>query len=293
MVYNHTAEGNALGPTLSFRGIDNASYYKLADDCRHYYDTTGCGNTLNIGHPRVLQLVMDSLRYWVEQGGVDGFRFDLASSLARDGKDFNPSSSFLDAIGQDPVLSRVKLIAEPWDLGENGYQVGAFPPGWAEWNDQWRDGLRSYWKGDMGQLPALGRRIAGSAEVYDRRGRRPWASVNFVTAHDGFTLRDLVSYNEKHNEANKEENKDGHDESAASKAQPTIRPFSTYAIGSAALSLRACCSAKARPCCKWAMSWAGLRAATTMPFARTTRFPGCAGTILANATPPSSNSSAE
>jgi len=210
VVYNHTAEGNALGPTLSFRGIDNASYYKLAEDKRHYYDTTGCGNTLNVGHPRVLQLVMDSLRYWVEQCGVDGFRFDLASSLARDEETFDPSASFLDAVSQDPVLSRTKLIAEPWDLGRDGYQVGAYPPGWAEWNDFWRDGLRSYWKGDMGMLPALGRRISGSAEIYDRRGRKPWASVNFITAHDGFTLTDLVSYNEKHNEANKEDNKDGH-----------------------------------------------------------------------------------
>jgi isoamylase len=212
VVYNHTAEGNALGPTLSFRGIDNASYYKLAPDRRHYFDTTGCGNTLNMGHPRVLQLVMDSLRYWVEQCGVDGFRFDLASTLARDHDEFDPSASFLDAVGQDPVLSKVKLIAEPWDLGENGYQVGAFPPGWAEWNDLWRDGLRTYWKGDMGLLPALGRRVAGSAEIYDRRGRKPWASVNFVTSHDGFTLTDLVSYNDKHNEANKEDNKDGHND---------------------------------------------------------------------------------
>jgi glycogen operon protein len=210
VVYNHTAEGNALGPTLSFRGIDNASYYKLAEDKRHYHDTTGCGNTLNVGHPRVLQLVLDSLRYWVEQCGVDGFRFDLASALARDNTDFDPSASFLDAIGQDPVLSQAKLIAEPWDLGESGYQVGGFPPGWAEWNDLWRDGLRSYWKGDMGMLPALGRRISGSAEIYDHRGRKPWASVNFITAHDGFTLTDLVSYNKKHNEANKENNQDGH-----------------------------------------------------------------------------------
>jgi isoamylase len=210
VVYNHTAEGNELGPTLSFRGIDNASYYKLAEDKRHYYDTTGCGNTLNLGHPRVLQMVMESLRYWVEQCGVDGFRFDLASTLARDTTEFDPSASFLDAVGQDPVLNQVKLIAEPWDLGDNGYQVGGFPPGWAEWNDQWRDGLRSYWKGDMGMLPALGRRISGSAEIYDHRGRKPWASVNFVDAHDGFTLTDLVSYNDKHNEANREDNRDGH-----------------------------------------------------------------------------------
>jgi isoamylase len=213
VVYNHTAEGNALGPTLSFRGIDNAAYYKLAPhDYRHYYDTTGCGNTLNIGHPRVLQLVTDSLRYWVEQGGVDGFRFDLASTLARDGIDFDQSSSFFDAVAQDPVLSRVKLIAEPWDLGENGYQVGGFQPGWVEWNDRWRDDLRSFWRGDMGMLPSLGRRVSGSADVYDHRGRRPSASVNYVTAHDGFTLADLVSYNEKHNAANKEDNKDGHDD---------------------------------------------------------------------------------
>jgi isoamylase len=212
VVYNHTGEGSALGPTLSFRGIDNASYYKLAEDRRHYYDTTGCGNTVNLGHPRVLQMVTDSLRYWVEQCGVDGFRFDLTSALARDNNGFDPSASFLDTVGQDPVLSRVKLIAEPWDLGENGYQVGAFPPGWAEWNDLWRDGLRSYWKGDMGMLPALARRISGSAEIFDRSGRKPWASINFITAHDGFTLTDLVSYNKKHNEANKENNKDGNND---------------------------------------------------------------------------------
>jgi isoamylase len=212
VVYNHTAEGNELGPTLSFRGIDNGSYYKLDEDPRRYYDATGCGNTLNIGHPRVLQLVMDSLRYWVETCGVDGFRFDLATTLARDTTAFDPSSSFLDAIGQDPVLSKIKLVAEPWDLGEDGYQVGGFPPGWAEWNDRFRDDLRSYWKADMGMLPALGRRVSGSADIYDNRGRRPWTSINFIAAHDGFTLRDLVSYNDKHNEANKEDNQDGHDD---------------------------------------------------------------------------------
>ncbi len=212
VVYNHTAEGNELGPTLSFRGIDNASYYKLASDPRHYYDTTGCGNTLDISHPRVLQLVTDSLRYWVSLG-ADGFRFDLASALARDGTGrFDPSSSFLDTIAQDPVLSRIKLIAEPWDLGEYGYQVGGFPPGWAEWNDRWRDDLRDYWRGDMETLPGLGRRILGSADIYDSHGRRPWASINFITAHDGFTLADLVSYNEKHNAANLEGNRDGHDD---------------------------------------------------------------------------------
>ena len=210
VVYNHTAEGNELGPTLSFRGIDNASYYRLAENKRHYQDTTGCGNTVNTGHPRVLQLVMDSLRYWVEQCGVDGFRFDLAAALARDKGGFDPNASLLDVISQDPVLTQTKLIAEPWDLGEDGYQAGAFPPGWAEWNDQWRDGLRAYWKGDMGLMPALGRRISGSAEMFDRRGRKPWASVNFFAAHDGFTLKDLVSYSEKHNEANGEDNQDGH-----------------------------------------------------------------------------------
>jgi glycogen operon protein len=212
VVYNHTAEGNERGPTLSFRGIDNVSYYKLAPDRRHCYDTTGCGNALDIGHPRVLQLVMDSLRYWVERCGVDGFRFDLATTLARDDDGFDPSASFLDAVGQDPVLSKVKLIAEPWDLGDYGYQVGAFPPGWAEWNDRWRDDLRSYWKGDLGMLPGLARRVSGSADIYDNRGRKPWASVNFITSHDGFTLTDLVSYNRKHNEANKERNQDGHDD---------------------------------------------------------------------------------
>jgi glycogen operon protein len=212
VAYNHTAEGNELGPTLSFRGIDNASYYKLSPDAQHYFDTTGCGNTLNVGHPRVLQLVMDSLRYWVKTCGVDGFRFDLATALARDEAEFDPSSSFLDAASQDPVLGKVKLIAEPWDLSVDGYQVGGFPPGWAEWNDRWRDDLRAYWRADMGKLPDLGRRISGSADIYDTRGRRPWASVNYITAHDGFTLFDLVSYNHKHNEANKENNQDGHDD---------------------------------------------------------------------------------
>jgi glycogen operon protein len=212
VVYNHTAEGNEFGPTLSFRGIDNLSYYRLADDPQHYYDTTGCGNALNIGHPRVLQLIMDSLRYWVEHGGVDGFRFDLATTLARDGDQYDQSAAFLDVVAQDPVLSRMKLIAEPWDLGPDGYQVGAFAPGWAEWNDRFRDDLRSYWRGDLSMLPALGSRLSGSADLYENRGRKPWASINYVTAHDGFTLTDLVSYNEKHNEANGENNEDGHDD---------------------------------------------------------------------------------
>ncbi|MFQ6775815.1 glycogen debranching protein GlgX [Cereibacter sphaeroides] len=210
VVYNHTAEGNHLGPTLSFKGIDNASYYMLGDDPRYYYDTTGCGNTVNLGHQRVLQMVMDSLRYWVEACHVDGFRFDLATSLGRDRQGFNANAVFLDAVRQDPVLSRVKLIAEPWDTGHEGYQLGNFPPGWAEWNDQYRDTVRSYWKGDAGELPGLASQLLGSAGHFDRRGRRPWASVNFITAHDGFTLADTVSYNDKHNAANEEGNRDGH-----------------------------------------------------------------------------------
>jgi isoamylase len=212
VVYNHTAEGNHLGPTLSFRGLDNASYYKLAEDPRYYFDTTGCGNTLNVGHPQVLRLVTDSLRYWVEEFQIDGFRFDLATTLGRDERQYGENGALLTAIGQDPVLSRVKSIAEPWDLGDGGYQVGNFPPGWAEWNGRFRDDMRSFWKGDDGYLPAFASGLLGSADLFDKRGRRPWASVNFVTAHDGFTLADLVSYNEKHNEANQEDNRDGHDD---------------------------------------------------------------------------------
>jgi isoamylase len=212
VVYNHTAEGNHLGPTLSLRGLDNASYYKLADDPRYYFDTTGCGNTLNVGHPRVLQMVTDSLRYWVQDFNIDGFRFDLAAALGRDQRHFADNGGLLTAIGQDPVLSRVKLIAEPWDLGDGGYQIGNFPPGWAEWNGRFRDDMRSFWKGDDGYLPAFAGALMGCADLFDKRGRRPWASVNFITAHDGFTLSDLFSYNEKHNEANKEDNRDGHDD---------------------------------------------------------------------------------
>jgi glycogen operon protein len=212
VVYNHTAEGNHLGPTLSLRGIDNASYYRLVPgDPRYYTDFTGCGNALNLHHPRVLQLVMDSLRYWVEEMHVDGFRFDLATTLARDPTDFDPSSSFLDAIGQDPVLSAVKLVAEPWDVGHDGYRLGGFPAGWAEWNDRYRDVVRRFWKGDAGQTADLASRLTASSDVFDRRGRRPWSSINFVTAHDGFSLRDLVSYDHKHNEANGEGNRDGSD----------------------------------------------------------------------------------
>jgi glycogen operon protein len=213
VVYNHTAEGNHLGPTLSFRGIDNATYYRLVpDDPRYYMDYTGCGNSLNVRHPRTLQLIMDSLRYWVQDMHVDGFRFDLASTLARELHDVDRLSAFFDIIHQDPVLARVKLIAEPWDLGEGGYQVGNFPPGWAEWNGKYRDTIRRYWKGDGGQVAELGYRLSGSSDLYEGSGRRPHASINFVVAHDGFTLHDLVSYNGKHNEANQEENRDGSDD---------------------------------------------------------------------------------
>ncbi|MEM0906208.1 MAG: glycogen debranching protein GlgX [Pseudomonadota bacterium] len=210
VVYNHTAEGNHLGPTLSFKGIDNASYYMLAEHKRYYHDTTGTGNTVNLGQPRVLQMVMDSLRYFVDVCKVDGFRFDLAPAMARDGHGYDKSAAFLDAVMQDPVLQTVKLIAEPWDLGHQGYQLGNFPPGWAEWNGRYRDEVRSFWRGESGHLPGLARNLLGSADLFDHAGRRPYASVNFVTAHDGFTLNDLVSYNEKHNEANGEGGKDGH-----------------------------------------------------------------------------------
>jgi isoamylase len=212
VVYNHTAEGNHLGPTLSLKGIDNTAYYRLVpDNLRYYKDYTGTGNTLNMQHPRVLQLIMDSLRYWVLEMHVDGFRFDLAATLARELHEVNRLGAFLDIIHQDPVLSQVKLIAEPWDLGEGGYQVGNFPVGWAEWNDRYRDTVRSYWKGDFGVVGDLAYRITGSSDLYAHSGRRPYASVNFITAHDGFTLQDLVSYNDKHNQANGEDNRDGTD----------------------------------------------------------------------------------
>jgi glycogen operon protein len=210
VVYNHTAEGNHLGPTLSFRGIDNAAYYRLVHDRRYYMDYTGCGNTLNMTHPRTLQLIMDSLRYWIQEMHVDGFRFDLASALARELHDVDRLGAFFDIVHQDPVISQVKLIAEPWDLGEGGYQVGNFPVLWAEWNGLYRDTVRAAVKGDEGQAGALAYRLTGSSDLYGRGGRRPYASINFVTAHDGFTLHDLVSYSDKHNEANGESNRDGH-----------------------------------------------------------------------------------
>jgi len=209
VVYNHTAEGNERGPTLSFKGIDNRSYYRLLfDNPRYYINDTGTGNTLNLSHGRVIQMVLDSLRYWVQQTQVDGFRFDLGTILAREPNGFDNQSGFLKACTQDPVLNTVKLIAEPWDCGPGGYQVGEFPPGWAEWNDKFRDNVRDFWKGDVG-ASALSTRLVASPHLFDRLGRRPSASINFITAHDGFTLNDIVTYNDKHNEANGEGNRDG------------------------------------------------------------------------------------
>ena len=209
VVYNHTAEGNHLGPTLSFRGLDNATYYRLADDPRYYVDTTGTGNSLHMRSPHTLQMIMDSLRYWVTEMRVDGFRFDLASTLARQFHEVDRLSSFFDLVQQDPVVSQVKLIAEPWDVGEGGYQVGNFPPLWTEWNGKFRDTVRDLWRGEPASLAEFGSRLTGSSDLYQDDGRRPLASINFVTCHDGFTLHDLVSYNEKHNEANGEDNRDG------------------------------------------------------------------------------------
>jgi len=217
VVYNHTAEGNHLGPTLSLKGIDNATYYRLAgDQPRYYMDFTGCGNTLNMQSPQVLQLIMDSLRYWVLEMHVDGFRFDLASALARELYDVDRLGAFFDIIHQDPVLSHVKLIAEPWDLGQGGYQVGNFPVLWTEWNGRYRDSVRRFWRGDGGTVSELATRLAGSNDLYAHNGRQPYASINFITAHDGFTLQDLVSYNEKHNDANLEGNRDGENHNLSS-----------------------------------------------------------------------------
>jgi len=210
VVYNHTAEGNHLGPTLSFRGIDNAAYYRLSeDDKRYYQDYTGCGNSLNVRSPHALQLIMDSLRYWILEAHVDGFRFDLAAALARELHDVDRLSTFFELVQQDPVVSQVKLIAEPWDVGEGGYQVGNFPPLWSEWNGKYRDAVRDFWRGQPSTLPEFASRLSGSSDLYETSGRRPVASINFVTCHDGFTLTDLVSYDTKHNEANGEGNHDG------------------------------------------------------------------------------------
>ena len=210
VVYNHTPEGNQLGPTFSFRGIDNAYYYRLSkENPRYYDDTTGCGNTLNFDNTRVVQMAMDSLRYWATEMKIDGFRFDLAVSLGRDDYGFRTESDFYDAMAQDPVLQKVKRIAEPWDIGLGGYQVGNFPAGWSEWNGKYRDTARRFWRGDEGQIGDMATRFTGSSELFDKFGRRPWSTVNFITAHDGFTMNDLVSYNYKHNEENGEENRDG------------------------------------------------------------------------------------
>jgi glycogen operon protein len=213
VVYNHTCEGSELGPTLSWRGLDNASYYRLVDgEARYSVNDTGTGNTLNLIHPRVLQMVMDSLRYWAEEFHVDGFRFDLGVTLGRETYGFDPGAGFFDAIRQDPALSQLKLISEPWDVGPGGYQLGQHPPGFAEWNDRFRDGARRFWRGDPGQRPELAARLSGSSDLFNRRARRPWASVNFLASHDGFTLNDVVSYAHKHNQANGEEGRDGHSE---------------------------------------------------------------------------------
>jgi glycogen operon protein len=210
VVYNHTAEGNQLGPTLNLRGIDNATYYRLLPDPRYYVNVTGCGNTLNLSHPRVLQMVMDSLRYWVTEMGVDGFRFDLASTLGREDYGYDRGSGFFDAIRQDPVLSQVKHIAEPWDIGPGGYQLGRFPSGSSEWNDRFRDTVRRFWRGDEGMMPQLANNLLGSSDVFEHDGRQPWATINYAASHDGFTLNDLVSYRERHNHINGEDNRDGH-----------------------------------------------------------------------------------
>ncbi len=216
VVYNHTCEGSELGPTLSFRGIDNASYYRLnPGNPRYYVDETGCGNTLNLSHPRVLQMVMDSLRYWVTEMHVDGFRFDLATTLGREPAGFDPGSGFFDAVRQDPVLSNVKLIAEPWDVGPGGYRLGQFPGGWAEWNDRFRDTVRRFWRGDHGMMPELARSLSGSSDLFEHNGRRPWCGINFVACHDGFTLHDVVSYDTKHNELNQEGGRDGANENCS------------------------------------------------------------------------------
>jgi glycogen operon protein len=213
VVYNHTCEGNHLGPTLSWRGIDNASYYRLLPGDRRYYDNlTGCGNAINTDHPRVLQMILDSLRMWAAVYGIDGFRFDLATTLGRRAEGFDPSHAFFNAILQDPVLGRTKLIAEPWDIGPGGFQLGAFPPGFSEWNGDYRDVVRDFWVGSEGMLGAFASRFAASSDLFGAGHKRPWSSVNFITAHDGFTLDDLVSYNDKHNEANGEDNRDGHDD---------------------------------------------------------------------------------
>ena len=284
VVYNHTAEGNHLGPTLSFKGIDNASYYKLSpDDPRFYWDCTGCGNTLNLSHPRVLQMVMDSLRYWVEVMHVDGFRFDLTSALARDPYDFDYGSGFLDAVRQDPVLSKVKLIAEPWDLGAGGYQVGGFPPGWSEWNGKFRDTSRRYWKGEANQIQELAARLTGSADMLASQGRRPTASVNFITAHDGFTparsrqLQRQAQRGQRRGQSRRHQRERQLELRRRGRDRRSGRSWSCARGSSATCWPRWCCRRACR-CCWPATSSATRSTATTTPTARTARSPGSNGT---------------
>ena len=270
VAYNHTAEGDERGPTLCFRGLDNASYYRLQPgDPRRYQDFSGCGNTLDVRHPRVLQLAMDSLRYWVQEMHVDGFRFDLASALAREERSVDRLSAFFNIIQQDPVLCRVKLIAEPWDVGEGGYQLGNFPPLWSEWNGRYRDALRDYWRGAPATLGELARRLAGSADLFAAGGRRACASINFVTTHDGFTLRDLVSFDRKHNEANGEDNRDGAGDN---------RSWNGGVEGETGdAAVQALRARQVSPCCSAVMRSVAPSTATTTPIARTTSFPGTTG----------------
>lgn len=283
VVYNHTAEGNHLGPMLSLRGIDNPTYYRLVgENPRYYMDYTGCGNTLNMRHPQVLQLIMDSLRYWVTHMHVDGFRFDLASALARELHEVDRLSAFFDVIQQDPVVSQVKLIAEPWDIGEGGYQVGNFPPLWTEWNGRYRDCIRRFWKGEGRQVAELATRLSGSSDLYEQGGRRPHASINFITAHDGFTLNDLVSYNRKHNEANGEENRDGTDDNISwncGEEGPTdnseIRELRARQMRNFLATLLL---SQGVPMILGGTSSGGHSRGTTTPIARTTRSPGSTGT---------------
>ena len=282
VVYNHTAEGNHLGPTLSFRGIDNPVYYRLVqDDPRLYVDVTGTGNTLNVRNPNTLRMVMDSLRYWVQEMHVDGFRFDLAPALAREAFDVDREGSFFDAIHQDPVLAGVKLIAEPWDIGENGYHVGQFPTGWSEWNGKYRDGARHFWRGDEGWVADMGYRLTGSSDLYKADGRQPFASINFVTAHDGFTLRDLVSYDDKHNWANGENNRDGSDDNISCNyghEGPTAdAEILATALGSSGTFSPPSSCRRARRCSSAAMRSDAPSAATTTPTARTTISAGTTG----------------
>jgi len=279
VVFNHTAEGSEWGPTLCFRGIDNAAYYRLQEDRSRYVDDTGCGNTVDLYLPSPLRLVMDSLRYWVQEMHVDGFRFDLAASLARAQDDFSPYSTFLEATGQDPVLSEVKLIAEPWDIG--AYDVGQFPAGWSEWNGKFRDTVRDFWRSTPSALPDFATRISGSRDLYGHGGRRPTASVNIITVHDGFTLADLVSYDSKHNESNGEDNHDGTDDNRSwncgVRARPTTPPCSSCGRASGATSSPRCSCPKACHYCSAATSSHAASAATTTPTARTTSSPGWTG----------------